>query len=56
MEGFAIYIFVIGEIIDSYLNYNIASLERIRKVITANQTFVIFTFICESLVLLVKAY
>ncbi|CAB4433755.1 unnamed protein product [Rhizophagus irregularis] len=34
MEGFAIYIFVIGEIIDSYLNRNIAPLERIRMVIT----------------------
>ncbi|PKC11775.1 hypothetical protein RhiirA5_287239, partial [Rhizophagus irregularis] len=34
MEGFAIYIFVIEEIIDSYLNRNIAPLERIRMVMT----------------------
>ncbi|CAG8799969.1 7608_t:CDS:1, partial [Gigaspora rosea] len=74
------------EIIDSYLNRDIAPLERIRMVMTgyffiqlwcthieilsqkypnfillkqnflANQTFAIFTSLCELLVLLVKAH
>ena len=75
-----------GEIIDSYLNRDIAPLERIRMVMTgyfflqlwrihieflsqkyphfislrqnflANQSFAIFTSLCESLVLLIKAH
>ncbi|PKB94280.1 hypothetical protein RhiirA5_439152, partial [Rhizophagus irregularis] len=86
MEGFAVYIFVMGELIDSYLNRNISPVERIRMALTSyfflhlwrfhietlhqkysnyvsirqnflsDQSFAIFTSLCESMVLLVKAH
>ncbi|PKY62073.1 hypothetical protein RhiirA4_487934, partial [Rhizophagus irregularis] len=86
MEGFAIYLFIMGEIVDCYLNRNISPIERIRMATTgyfflylwrfhietlsqkypnfisikqnflANQSFAIFTSLCESMVLLVKAH
>ncbi|CAB5201594.1 unnamed protein product [Rhizophagus irregularis] len=34
MDGFFIYLFVIGEIVDSYLNRNITPIERIRMAMT----------------------
>ncbi|CAB4386983.1 unnamed protein product [Rhizophagus irregularis] len=86
MEGFAIYLFIMGEIVNCYLNRNISPIERIRMVTTgyfflylwhfhietlsqkypnfisikqnflANQSFTIFTSLCESMVLLIKAH
>ncbi|CAB5384166.1 unnamed protein product [Rhizophagus irregularis] len=37
MDGFFIYLFVIGEIVDSYLNRNITPIERIRMAMTARE-------------------
>ncbi|RGB31607.1 hypothetical protein C1646_763854 [Rhizophagus diaphanus] len=81
MEGFAIYLFIMGEIVDCYLNCNISPIERIRMAITgyfflylwhfhietlsqkypnfisikqnflANQSFAIFTSLCELMML-----
>ncbi|GBC00434.1 hypothetical protein RclHR1_38560001 [Rhizophagus clarus] len=86
MKGFAIYIFIMGELIDSYLNRNISPVERIRMALTSyfslhlwhfhiktlhrkypdfvsirhnflsDQSFAILTSLCESMVLLIKAY
>ncbi|RGB36636.1 hypothetical protein C1646_757851 [Rhizophagus diaphanus] len=39
MEGFAVYIFVMKELIDSYLNRNISPVERIRMALTTHQDY-----------------
>ncbi|CAB4374061.1 unnamed protein product [Rhizophagus irregularis] len=44
-----------GEIVDCYLNRIISPIERIRMA-TTEQSFAIFTSLCESMLLLVKAH
>ncbi|GET63656.1 hypothetical protein GLOIN_2v1427013 [Rhizophagus irregularis DAOM 181602=DAOM 197198] len=86
MEGTIIYLFIMGEIVDCYLNRTISPIERVRMAMTgyfflhlwrfhittlhqkypdfvsikqnflADQSFAIFSSLCESMVLLVKAH
>ncbi|POG69476.1 hypothetical protein GLOIN_2v1427013, partial [Rhizophagus irregularis DAOM 181602=DAOM 197198] len=86
MKGTIIYLFIMGEIVDCYLNRTISPIERVRMAMTgyfflhlwrfhittlhqkyqdfvsikqnflADQSFAIFSSLCESMVLLVKTH
>ncbi|GBC36316.2 hypothetical protein GLOIN_2v1779614 [Rhizophagus irregularis DAOM 181602=DAOM 197198] len=57
IRGLFVYLFIMSELINSYLNCEITPLKRIKiKNFLAGQSFAIFVSLAESMVLLVKAH